>query len=164
MKKSTILTVCTALLLPAIMFPIGASASPAPDLGSTADFKDVAGKEWILTEVRGSAKTVTMDRVKLIADNLGGVYTILFNESQINGMGAPNRYFGPYTQSGGNALSIGNVASTMMLSFREPDGLSEREYFDYLAKVNSWNLRSGMLELTSLDSSGREAVLVYKLN
>jgi len=162
MKKTTVLMFCTALMLPAIMAPLCVSGMPAQEQG--ADFKDVAGKEWILSEVTGSGKTVTMDRVKLIADNLGGVYTITFNEGQVAGMGAPNRYFGPYTLGGGNSLSLGNVASTMMLAFREPDGLSEREYFDYLSKITHWNLRAGMLELVSQDSSGREAVLVYKQN
>jgi len=161
MKKSTILTFCTALILPAIMFPIGVSGAPAPELGTTADFKDVAGREWILSEVRGNGKTVTMDRVKLVADNLGGVYTITFNEGQAAGMGAPNRYHGPYTLGSGNALSLGNVASTMMLAFREPDGLSEREYFDYLGRITRWNLRSGTLELYSRDSAGSEAILVF---
>jgi len=155
------LTFCAALLLPAIMFPLNANGAPAPEQGGTADFKDAAGKEWILSELRSGGQTVTMDRVKLAADNLGGVYTITFNEGQINGMGAPNRFFGPYTLGVGNTLSIGNVASTMMFAFKEPDGLKESEYFSYLSKVDRWNLRSGKLELYSRDSAGLEAIMFF---
>ena len=158
MKKSSILTVCAALILPAIMFPLVASGAPAQE--NAADFRDVMGKEWILAELRSGGRTVTFDRYKLIADNLGGVFTISFNENQASGMGAPNRYHGPYT-SGSSTLSIGNLASTMMLAFKEPDGLSEKEYFDYLTRVTRWYLRAGKLELYSADSSGREAVLIF---
>ena len=153
----------TALVLAAIVFPSGVFGAPARDGGTT--FNDVEGKEWILSELRSAGKTVRMDRQKLAADNLGGVYTINFQkdsaEGRVSGMGAPKRYFGPYTANSNRVLKIGNVASTMMLAFREPEGLKESEFFALLSKVMRWDLREGMLELYSSSSDGTEAALVF---
>ena len=156
------------LFLLAILFPHSVHGAPIQEGG--AAFRDVEGKEWILSELRSAGKIVRMDRQKLAADNLGGVYTINFREDkssgegQINGMGAPNRYFAPYKAGANKALSIGNLASTMMAAFREPEGLGEREYFDYLYKVTRWDLKDEKLELYSTDSDGAEAVLFFERN
>ena len=152
---------CSVLVLSAVGIVHGA---PAQEGGTT--FKDVEGKEWILSEFVSAGKTVRMDRQKLELDNLGGVYTIQFQEdrqsgNRVSGMGAPNRYFGPYTVGANRSLSIGNLASTMMMAFREPDGLRENEYFNYLSKVTRWDLRNGKLELYSSGNNRAETVLVF---
>ena len=165
MKKFALFVFCAVLVLPAVIFPVHAGAAPAQDGGTS--FRDVAGKEWFLSEVRTTAsarsagKTVYMDRNKLEADDMGGIYSLTFREDQVSGMGAPNRYFAPYTAGSNKTLSIGNMASTLMMAFREPDGLKEAEYFRYLSSVTRWNLRNGKLELYSTDSNGAEAVLVF---
>ena len=172
MKNVTLFLFCAALFLPAIVFPSCAGGAPAREGGASvqegasaqgggAVFSDVEGKEWVLLELKSAGQTVAMDRQKLEADSMGGVYTISFQEGRVSGMGAPNRYFGPYTLDNSRTLSIGNLASTMMMAFREPDGLKENEYFAYLSKVTRWDLREGKLELYSSDGSGAEAVLVF---
>jgi len=167
MKKITVVLFCAALFLPAIAFPAIASGAPAHESG--ASFKDVEEKEWILSEVKSAGKTVHMDRKKLEAENMGGVYTINFkkeeasNEGRVSGMGAPNRYFGPYTSGSNRSLSLGNMASTMMMAFREPDGLRENEYFACLSRVTRWDLREGRLELYSSDNNRSEVILVFVL-
>jgi len=165
MKIVSVAAFCAVLVLPAIMFPLRAGAAPAQDSGAV--FKDVAGKEWFLSEVRNSGNTVTIDRQKLAADNMGGSFSITFNENQVNGMGAPNRFFAPFTTGSNNSLGIGNLASTMMFAFKEPEGLNEKEYFDYLSKVTRWNLRDGQLELfctvSDTVSDRSDAVLVFTL-
>jgi len=158
MKKSAWFVICAVLLLPAMSFPFRAGAAPAYDGGTT--FADVEGKEWILSEVRDGGKTTLMDRKALEADNMGGVYTISFQEGRLSGMGAPNRYFAPYTSGANRTLTIGNVASTLMLAFREPDGLKENEYFNYLSSITRWDLTEGKLELSG--SAG--AILIFVLN
>ena len=162
MKNIALFVFCAALVLPVISFPIRAAAAPAYDGGTT--FRDMEGKEWSLSEVREGGKTVLMDRKALEADNMGGVYTISFQEGRLSGMGAPNRYFAPYTSGGNRTLTIGNVASTLMLAFREPEGLKENEYFNYLSNVTRWDLSQGKLELHSTDSNRAEAVLIFTSN
>jgi len=152
---------CAVFALPVIMFPLHAGALPSQESGAV--FKDVTGKEWFLSEVRNSGKTVTIDRQQLAADNMSGSFSITFNENQVNGMGAPNRFFAPFTTGSNNSLSIGNLASTMMFSFKEPEGINEKEYFDYLGKVTRWSLRDGQLELNSTVSGSPDAVLVFTL-
>jgi len=159
MKIITAFVLCSVLVLPVMLLPGCAGGAAAKDSG--ANFKDVEGKEWILAELRSGGTTVTIDRVKLAADNMAGVYTAAFKDGRIAGMGAPNRYFGPYTAGSGKSLSMGNMASTMMAAFKEPDALKEKEYYDYLSKVTRWDLRDGKLELYSSNAANAEAVLVF---
>ena len=159
MKNGFVFLFCTAIFLPVIAFPSGVSGAPAHEPG--VRFSDVEGKEWFLSEVRSAAGTVRFDREKLEADGFEGIYTASFQEGRLSGMGAPNRFFGPYTAGSNRSLSIGNMASTLMMAFREPDGLKEHEYFAYLSRVTRWDLRRGVLELYSSGEDGREAVLVF---
>ena len=128
-----------------------------------ANFGDVEGKDWILLELRTPGETIYMDRAKLGEIGLSGVYTIRFEEGMLGGMGSPNRYAGPYTLGGNMILGIGDILSTMMFSFIQPEGLTEFEYFALLSGVTRWNLEEGRLELFSSGSDGIESVLVFVL-
>ena len=153
MKKFTGIYFCATLILPALVFV---------SCASSAKIKDVQGKEWILLGIKSQGKTVTIDRKKLEAGNMGGAFTINFEEDRVSGMGAPNRYFGPYTIDSKNVLSIGTLASTMMAAFFEPEELKEKEFLDYLSKANRMKIKSGKLELYSSNSSGAETVLIFE--
>ena len=165
MKNIAIGMFCAVFVLPAMVFPLYVCGAPAQEGGVT--FRDVEGKEWILLEVKsitsvGSAgETVSMDRKKLEDDNMGGAFTLSFQEGRLSGMGAPNRYFAPYTTGGNRTLSIENIASTQMMAFKEPEGLRESEYFAYLSKVTRWDIREGKLELYSSNSNGTGAILLF---
>ena len=157
MKNIALFSFCTILVLS--VFTSYAYGAPAQDAGVT--FRDVEGKEWILSEFKNSGKTISIDRKKLEADGMGGFFTISFQEGRASGMGAPNRYFGPYTAGANRTLSTGNLASTMMAAFKEPDELKESEYFAYLSKVTRWDLRKGNLELYCSGSNGGEVILIF---
>ena len=159
MRSITKFALLSAIALGAVLFPQGVNAAPARDGG--ASFKDVEGKEWLLSEVRSGGKTVTMDRQKLALDNLIGIYSLGFREGRLSGMGAPNRFTAPYSTGSNRYLSIGQAASTMMIAFREPEGLKEKEFFNYLAATQRWDLNQGRLELYSKNPNGTEAVLVF---
>jgi heat shock protein HslJ len=132
--------------------------------GGVVFLKDIQGKEWILDEVKSVSGTVRMDRQKLEADGIGGVYTITFDAEQVSGMGAPNRFHGPYTRSEGKTLSFGKMASTLMAAIKDPEGLKEYEYYAYLDSVSRWDLKDGKLELHTKDRSNAEAVLIFSPN
>ena len=161
MKKSGfIFSVILALF--SFIFPLRLIGAPAYDAG--AAFSDVEGREWVLSEFTGNGKVIRIDRQKLSAIIPGDAYTIRFNEGQVNGIAAPNRYFGPYTAGANRTLVLGNVASTMMAAFNEPDELKEYEYFGYLGKITRWDLRNGKLELHGSGNAGGDGtavILVY---
>ena len=142
-----------------------ASGTTATGQGSSGvevkTLNDVEGKEWVLTELRRAGTTVRIDRSKIEAASTNGSFTISFQDGRASGIGWPNRYFGPYTVGSGDALSIGNLASTMMAAFIELDELKEHDYLDYLSKVTRWAVRDGRLELYST-SDGRETTLVFE--
>lgn len=155
MKKNNVIAVC------AVLFVTFAVFSSCASMGKNAVFEDITGKEWALSEVRSAGKTVNIDRAKLAADDMAGYFAVSFSGGSVSGVGAPNRYTGPYTAGENNALTIGTLAGTKMMAFKEPDGLNENEYFAYLARVSRWQLARGKLELYSATASGSEAVLVY---
>ncbi|MDR1804106.1 MAG: META domain-containing protein [Treponema sp.] len=139
------------------------AAGQVSSQGEVKVLGDVEGKEWMLTELRSGANTVRIDRSKLGGADTNGSFTIIFQDSRVNGVGWPNRYFGPYTAGSGDALTISDqLASTMMAAFIELDELKEYDYFAYLSKVTRWAVRDGRLELYST-TDGRETTLVFEL-
>jgi heat shock protein HslJ len=139
------------------------SAGGAVVKKSPADFNDVAGKEWELIEVRTALGPTEFNRAALESAEMGDAYTLRFDGERLAGKGAPNRYTAPYQLGEGDAISIQPIAGTLMASFREPPGLGEREYFNYLEKVSRWDLAQDELRLYTLNPVGEEAVLMFKL-
>jgi heat shock protein HslJ len=131
--------------------------------GSTPQFSDVRDKEWKLIAVRIGKETIAFDRNQLIDEGFGDIFTIRFAD-QVSGMGAPNRYFGPYEAGKDLSLSIKNVAATLMAPIREPEKLKERDFFAYLGNAYRWNLnKEKQLELSTKGEDGVEAVMVFVL-
>jgi len=160
MKKIDLVLFCTVLFLPVAVFSSCTSSAPVQE-AAAASFSDVEGKDWFLAEIRRGGETVRLDREKLEEDGFNGIFTANFQEGGVSGMGAPNRFRGPYTAGSDGTLNIESPASTMMAAFREPDELKEHEYFAYLSSVTRWALREGRLELSGSDSDGNEVVLVF---
>jgi len=162
MKRISMALLCAALLLPAIVFPSGVYAAPARE--AEARFGDVEGRDWILLELNRTNETIRIDR-EVDLYGMGEIYSINFQAGRVSGMGAPNRFFGPYTVAGNRALRIGSengaLAQTMMMPLLEPEALREHEYFTYLSRVTRWDLRGEYLELFSSSDDGSAAVMVF---
>jgi heat shock protein HslJ len=126
-----------------------------------ASFGDITGKDWMLAVVKTAGGSIKMDRQKLAADDMAGVYSIRFDGERAMGMGAPNRYTAPCTAGEGFSLRMGRAAATLMMGLKEPEGLNEREYFAFLETVTSWALKGGALELSCKDPSGGSATLIF---
>ena len=128
----------------------------------TPRFDAVADRDWLLTEVRSGSGSMIIDREQLAAVGFEGAFTLRFDAERLSGMGAPNRYFAPYTlvdrQAGhaGQGITIMPIAGTLMAALFEPPGLQEQTYFTLLQQVTRWNLVRGNLELYS-----GETVLVF---
>ena len=126
---------------------------------STGAISDIQGKEWILEEFSVGGKTTRINRSNDFG--LGEIYSINFEEGRVSGVGAPNRFFGPYIAGSGSLLTMGPMGATQMASFIEPEELKEHEYFAYLNAVYRWGLRGGKLELYTKNTDGSEVVLVF---
>jgi heat shock protein HslJ len=130
---------------------------------SIPDFSDVRDKDWKLMEVRAGKDKVIFQRSMLTQENFKDIYTLRFDVERVNGVGCPNRYFGPYDLAEKQAIDIKPLAATQMLALFEPEQLKEREFFAYLEKADQWNLVKGNLELRSTNNEGAEVYLVFSL-
>lgn len=131
-----------------------------PGVGS----KTIYEIDWFLQEVRTSEGVIILDRSKMEAEEMGDFFSLRFNErgDQISGKAAPNRYRAPCEWGDDNTLGFETAAATMMMAFKEPEGLNEREFFDYLSKVERWDLTlEGQLEFLTFGKDGSEAALIF---
>ena len=131
----------------------------AAGMAETAGIADIQDRDWVLAELRSSSGTVQIDRTR---PGAAEVYTLRFESERLSGMGAPNRYFAPYTGGTSKDLSIGMVASTLMAALFENQDLREQDYFAYLGKVSRWDLRDGNLELYTSAENGSDVVLIFR--
>jgi len=164
MKNFGVFVLCAILIMPLLVScagGLGAQSTREAVLRGEMAFNDVTGKDWVLTEIRRAGNIVQIDRKQLATKDIGDFFTINFQEGRVSGIGAPNRYFGPYTLGSGGEISFGNIASTMMAAFIEAEELKEHEYYAYLNNVTRWNLRDDRLELVSSTAAGAETILVF---
>ncbi|GHV79825.1 hypothetical protein AGMMS49944_16160 [Spirochaetia bacterium] len=127
----------------------------------SSSFDEVQGKAWILDELVSEAGTTIINRQKLGADGMGDAFTLIVDKQRISGKAAPNRYLSPYTLGPDQEISISPIAGTLMMSIVEPEGIQEREYYNYLEQVNQWRLTGDKLELYSETPEGDPIILVY---
>ena len=164
--KLTVLLVLTCNLAACTSVPPpaeNASNENVSELNYTKQFDDMLDKDWHLTEMRTGSETITIDRNELAEKGFAGAFSLRFDAERISGMGAPNRYFAPYTPADNQAISIGMIAGTLMAAIIEPDVLKEHEYLALLQNVNRWDLADDKLELHSRSDNGTDTVLVFAL-
>ena len=149
MKKSVIVLVLVAAIL------IGCASTPK--IGAMTD------KEWKLAEVWVNNVNTGFDRGTLAREGFGESFTIFFDEKNVSGVGAPNRYSAPYATGSDQAILIMVMRSTMMASLFEPEKLREHDYFIYLQNANKWNIVNNRLEIYSKNEAGRDVRLVFTL-
>ena len=131
---------------------------------AAGDFSSVQGKDWLLTELRNSFSVIKINRDVYAKEGFGEFFSLRFDVERIGGVGAPNRYFAPYTQAGNDSLSIGLIAGTLMAAFREPAELKEHEFFALLQNVFQWKLAGDNLELFANNEAGSQTVLVFSVS
>jgi heat shock protein HslJ len=136
---------------------VRSGATPPPS------FDEVQGKVWALDRIETESGSVIINRRKLDADGEGDAFTLTADAERISGKGAPNRYVAPYALGADQAISISPIAGTLMMGFVEPEGLQEREYFNYLEQANQWLVTRDTLELYSETIDGDPATLVFVL-
>jgi heat shock protein HslJ len=130
----------------------------------TPKFSNVVDKDWKLIAIRGGSGDITFDRNKLVEEGFPDIFTLRFDKERVNGVGAPNRYFAPYTRPDNKqGISIKAISQSQMAPLREPEYLKEQEFFAYLQNTTKWNIVKKTLELQSTDKDGAATVLVFAL-
>ena len=147
---------------PRLTPPLAAIATIPPTLDR--NFDQVLGREWKLYEVWIGGRNIGFNRNTLATEGFRDAFTLEFDAERISGAAAPNRYFVPYTLGQGNAISVGIVASTMMVPIIEPEQLREHDYLFFIENMYRWNLTGDRLELSSRGRVGEEVKLIFQLN
>jgi len=131
--------------------------------GSGPKFSDVTGKEWKLIEVNVKGRDIYFDRNLLNREDAGNIFTFSFDAQNISGVGAPNRYSGPYTLGKDQAINLGPMRSTMMAPLKQPEKLKEADFLIYMQNINRWNLDATYLELYSKTEDNSDVRMVFSL-
>jgi heat shock protein HslJ len=126
-------------------------------------FAGVQGKVWALDEVVTESGAIIINRGKLEADGMGDAFTLEADAERISGRGAPNRYVSPYRLGEDQEIAISPIAGTLMMGLADPEGLQEREYFNYLEQANQWLLTGDRLELYSETGEGDPVSMIFTL-
>jgi len=142
----------TLLLVPAL-FSFAVDIPDADDM----PFNRIRRIDWNLTEVKKGAETVIIDREKAQRE----IYSIRFQDGRVQGRGANNLFFAPYTEGKNNSLSIQRIAGTYMLPLFEMENFTEREYFRCLERSYRWEFRDWKLKLYTYDENKEEAILIF---
>ena len=146
------------LILAVLNLPIACKSAP--------QFSVVQDKDWYLVEVRHLPEDIVFNRHTLEEEGFAAIFTIRFDntDQRVNGIGAPNNYFAPYTLADKQGITIKTIASTLMFAIHEPEKLKERDYFTYLQNTTRWSLTDGNLELYSTGEDGVEALMTFVLS
>jgi heat shock protein HslJ len=126
----------------------------------------INGVDWMLSEIKTPSRTIVLNRQKFEAEGMpADMFSLRFDkEKRLSGKAAPNRFFTECNWGDNSTLTLKQVASTQMFSFKEQDQLKEQDFFNYLAKVQKYSITpEGYLELfISPDGNGQSTVLIFK--
>ncbi|MDR2034406.1 MAG: META domain-containing protein [Helicobacteraceae bacterium] len=126
-----------------------------------ANYTDIASKEWRLVKVKTDRGYIEMDRKALEKAGFFRAFTIVFETDRISGAGAPNRFFVPYEIGENQTISVKPIGVTQIASLTESEGFKESEFFSYLQNARAWNLDGDELTLSTVDSKGAKATLIF---
>lgn len=121
-----------------------AADRPMPAGGSGDGLENV---DWLLRQYLGEAGELLAVLPETTVD-------ARFSDGRIDGSTGCNRFFGTYTGGENNRLGIGPAATTRK-HCAEPAGImqQEQEYLDALARVHTYTLKPGILELRDENGS-----------
>lgn len=156
MKKLFLAAVCCAAL--------GACAANAPQTApaasAVADFAFARGKMWQLHTLK-DARGIVLYNIANQSAAASAQYLIQFEAASASGRAAPNRYRAPYTLGKGSKITFAPAVATQMMGVHQPVGLYERDYFNYLAKTQSWEQNGKTLILHTQNPAGQKATMLF---
>jgi hypothetical protein len=120
----------------------------------TVSLDDLMGSAWILDEV---AQDLIIDMLPTLP---GTQVTASFADGQASGSTGCNDYTAPVSSDGGQALTIGPIASTQK-ACAELVMDQEAEYLAALGKTVQWSYWAGKLALTYQTDDGSIGTLIF---
>ena len=148
-----------------IVFVLAAVLMGCGTQADSSSFSSVTGKEWRLIEVRidtAFRREIIFDRNSLTKENARDVFTLRFDNANMGGTAAPNRYNAPYSLGEDRqSITISPLRSTQMAALWQPERLRENDYYAYMQNVNRWELANGRLILYSKNEEGHDVRLTY---
>ena len=130
-------------------------------VSTPGDFSEARGKEWLLVEVKTQPQNITFNRKTLKSDGYGNIFSLTFDGERLSGVAAPNRYTAPYTLEDNHGIKVNIIAGTMMAALHEPEKLREHIYYTYLQNAYRWRISNNLLELSTKNADGVDAVLIF---
>jgi len=141
----------------------GTNGAAVAQAGIGADFSYAENRNWILSEIRSEAQTITLDRAGH-AELFGDIFTLRFENGFASGTAMPNTFRGPHTLGADREITFGPMITTLMAAFAEPDEISEHEFLGLLYNAFEWSLVGETLELHTTDEDGAVVALVFVEN
>ncbi len=118
---------------------------------TSAEPLTLEGPLWVLTDLLGTPDAMTPASTETIV-------TAQFAEGRVAGNAGCNSYNGPATIDGNN-LTIGELASTLMMCSSEAVGAQETTYLSLLQSVATYAIEGDVLTLSLADGN---PVLIYQ--
>jgi len=147
-----------------IAFVLAAILMSCNTTGDSSSFSSVTGKDWRLIEVRIESnfrREVIFDRNQLSKENARDVFILKFDNANVGGTAAPNRYAAPYSLGEGQSISVNPMRTTQMAALWQPERLREHDYFAYMQNIYRWEIVSGRLVLYSKTEDGKEIRMMF---
>ncbi|MDR0910043.1 MAG: META domain-containing protein [Spirochaetaceae bacterium] len=119
---------------------------------ASSGFEAAEGKVWLLTAIEGNLPEAAFTREDIPEGNNtreNAWFSLSFDAGKVSGIGAPNRFNGPFATDGSKISQSGPFASTMMLALNAPETLSESTFFKLLQDASSWELGENQLIILS---------------
>jgi len=160
-KLTTLLLALSALAMVSCQTDRAGRAAQGEAMEMSDGFSYVMNRDWVLSEIRTAAETVTLDRHELAERFFGSIFTMRFDGALVSGTAVPNTYRGPYALEEDRAITIGPLITTRMAASAQPDELTEHAFINYLYNVFMWDLAGGNLELHTTAEDGAETILVF---
>ncbi|MDO9242088.1 MAG: META domain-containing protein [Methylicorpusculum sp.] len=129
------------------------TASDATQGQEEAKSFDLEASEWQLKQFVNSNGLV-------IPVQEGTAIEMVFANGKLSGSGGCNRYFGSYKLDDETGLSVVNPMGATMMACSQTINEQERRYFDFLAKVDRYQLGENSQSLVLLNKEGK-ALLVF---
>jgi heat shock protein HslJ len=126
---------------------------PRPDISTLYGGPGNMNRTWLLSSLTINGKKTPFSRNELESD-MTQWFTLYLSDGTIYGVGAPNRFKGPYSAAPDGTMSIGASASTRMASLKSAPDLTETDFFAYLAGAVQWDFMEHSLIINSKTAKG----------
>ena len=168
MKKLIVLITVISVIAVAAIIAVSCRTNRDQTADDSAQFSSLSsalGRDWRLIQVRVGDRVTDFDRRELAREGFGNIFFLRLDNDTISGVGAPNRYSGPYSLSDEDpqGIKVEVLRSTLMAQIDHPERLREQEFYIYIQNAYKWGFENRHFVLYSKNENDAEVVLVFSL-